>query len=177
MPFLFRVEIDELATAEEAGVELGRAGEPGLLVNREQQLERPVRHCRRVDEREHRRDADSVVGAERRAGRGEIRAVPLRDDGVGGEVMRDVGVLLLHHVEMRLQDGDRSVAVAGSRGLADDDVAGAVDDSAATGAFGGADHVRAHAPLVLGGARDGEDGVEVRPEGRRVERGDEGHRY
>ena len=167
---LFGVEIDQPASGQEAGVELRCPGEPCLLVDREQQLQRPVDQVRRIHHREHRCDADSVVRAERGAGGIQVLAFAPRDDGVGPEIERDVGVLLLHHVEVRLQDGDRRLFVPGGGRLAHHNVAGGVDRMVATGAGRGGEHVLPHPLLVLRGPRDGQDGVEVAPDRSRLER-------
>ena len=167
--FLLGVEVDQPASGQEAGVEPRRPGESRLLVDREQQLQRPVDQIGRFQHREHRRDADPVVRAERGAGGVQMVSFPPRDDGVGGEVERDVGVLLLHHVQVRLQDGDRGGLAPGGGRLAHHDVAGAVHRVAAAGAGRGVDDVPAHPLLVLRGARNGQDGVEVAPDRLRFE--------
>ena len=75
---------------------------------------------------EHREDgghAEAVVGAEGGAFRADPVAVDAHADAFRGEVKDRVGVFLVHHVEVRLQDHRRAVFHAGRGGLRSGDVA------------------------------------------------------
>ena len=172
---LLGIEVDEPPALHQSAVEAGGAGQPRLLVDGEQQLERPVRERRLPHHREHRRHPDAVVRPQGGAGRGQVLALHLRHDGVGGEVERDVRVLLLHHVEVGLEDGDAGALVASRGRLAHDEVAGRVRVVGEAEAVGRRHDVAAHAPLVLRRAGNGENGVEVPPQGGRLQVADEGH--
>ncbi len=172
---LLGVEVQEAPAGEEVGAELGGAGQAGLLVEGEEELERAVDHVVRGDEGEHRGDADAVVRAEGGAVGGQVVALAQRPDRVGREVEVDVGVLLLDHVEVRLEDGRGGVLVAGRAGYHDQHVAGRVALHLEAVRRGDLADVVAHPPLVLRGPRNGEDLVEVLPELFGLEVGDEGH--
>ena len=73
--------------------------------------------------------------------------------------------LLLHHVEVRLQDRHLRRLLTRASRLADDDIAGGVHRVVEAQSGSGRDHVLPHPRLVLRRARDGEDRVELRPYG------------
>jgi hypothetical protein len=171
---LLGVEVEQPLGGEAPRVELGGASEAGLFVEGKEQLERSVHDLRRLDERQHRCDANAVVGAERGACSVERVAVAPRPDGVDGEVEGDVRVLLAHHVEMRLQGERRRLLAAGRRRNPHDDVAGGIGRGGQIVRRSDGAHVLAHPLFVLRAAGDGEDMVEVAPEHRRFERADEG---
>jgi len=97
-----------------------------LLHRREHGLERRVGEVLRREEREDVRDADPVVGAERRAvGRDEL----IVDDEAQGlvlEVELDTLGLLAHHVEVAVEDERRGVLEPALAGLADEDAVGVI---------------------------------------------------
>ncbi len=64
---LLGVEVDHGAAADERGVELHRAGEAGLLVDRTQDLERAVYGVRVISHGQGGRKADAVVRPEGRS--------------------------------------------------------------------------------------------------------------
>ena len=174
-PLFLGVEVEQAASHKQRPVQPGGAGQAGFFVDREETLERAVDEIGCLHDGEHRGDADAVVRAERRASCGDVVARPLGDYRVGREVERDVAVLLLHHVEVRLQDRHVRALVPSSARFPDDDITGGVDRVGQTEARGDRDHMLPHPLLVLRGARDGEDGVELRPDGGRFQARNEGH--
>ena len=172
---LLGIEVDEPPPLHQSAVEAGGAGQPRLLVDGEQQLERPVRERRLPHHRQHRRHPDAVVRPQGGAGGGQVLALHPRHDGVGGEVERDVRVLLLHHVEVRLEDGDVGALVARRGRLAHDKVAGRVRVMGEPEAVGRRHDVIAHPAFILRRAGNRENGVEVPPQRGRLQVADEGH--
>ena len=150
-------------------VEGVRALEPDLLGDRHQQLERAVRDRLVLDQRHHRRDRDAVVGAQRRAVGGEPVAVADERDPPLGRIVRAGRVALAHHVQVALQDeGGRRLA-AGRRRHADDEVApGVLLELEAPAARPTRERARSPAPRARG-PRDPRQGLEVRPEGTRLD--------
>jgi hypothetical protein len=115
---LLAVQVEENRAAHEQGVEPGRtlAWAADLLVHRHQQLERSVRQRRVLGERQHRRDPDAVVGAERRPVGGQPITLAHEDDPALGGIVWTVGPTLAHHVEMPLQyENRRRLATCGGR--------------------------------------------------------------
>ena len=89
--------------------------------------------------------------------------------------MVHVRVLLVHHVQVGLKDGEGRSLVTCRTGLADDHVSGGIGFVFESIPLRHADHVLAHLLLFLGAAGNGEDLVEVAPQGLRLECRDEGH--
>jgi hypothetical protein len=87
----------------------------------------------------------------------------------------DIGVLLVDHVEMALENRDGRGFVAFGSGYADDDVAGVVRLMGKAMALRHLDDVLPRFLLLLGAARNGQDLVEVPPERLGLESCDKGH--
>lgn len=128
-----------------------------------------------LGEGEHRRHADAVVGAEGRARRLQILPHHPRPDGVAVEVVRDVGVLLVDHVEVRLQHDRRRLLAAARRRHQDHHVAGVVTAVGQAASRCHRQHVATHALLVARATGDSEDVIEVAPQRPRLELRNEGH--
>ena len=94
---------------QEPGLQAVRAGEAGLLVDREEELERPVDQRRVGHDGQARRHGHAVVGAERRAVGHHRVALADERDRVLEEVVLLVGALLRDHVEVALQAHHRAV--------------------------------------------------------------------
>ena len=79
-----------------------------------------------LDESHHRRDRDTVVGAQRRAVGGQPVTVADEDDSSFGGIVRARRVALADHVQVALEDEDGRGLPAGSRGNTYDEVASGV---------------------------------------------------
>ena len=86
-----------------AAGKLRRARQPGLFVDGEDKLERPVSDVLALHHRERRRDADAVVRAERRSIGLQPISVAHDSDWIVVEVVSGPLVLLADHVQMALQ--------------------------------------------------------------------------
>lgn len=166
------VEVDQVGAREHSLAQSESTREAGLLIDREERLEGSVLD-RRVEQRGQRGGhADAAVGAERRALGLDPLPVDAGTDGVVLEVELHVGVLLADHVHVRLEDDRRTVLEARGGGFAHDDVARrilAVFDAVALGER----HQEVDDPaLLLRGARNLRDGIELFPDDARFERGD-----
>ncbi len=116
------VEVDEQPPRHERGVERLRSVEPLLLGDGQEQLEWPVRHRRVLGERQRERDADAVVGAERRPVGPHPVVVDVDVDPSLARIEPTVRIALAHHVEVRLEDDDRRGLPPGRGRDRDDDV-------------------------------------------------------
>ena len=166
------VEVDQVGAREHSLAQSEGTREAGLLIDREERLEGSVLD-RRVEQRGQRGGhADAAVGAERRALGLDPLPVDAGADGVVLEVELHVGVLLADHVHVRLEDDRRTVLEARGGGFAHDDVARrvlAVFDAVALGER----HQEVDDPaLLLRGARDLRDGIELFPDDARFKCGD-----
>ncbi len=104
-PLFLGVEVQQKPALQHVVGQTGRAGESGFFVDGEQELERTVRQGLVLHDRQHRGHSDSVVGAQSGSGCLQILAVLHGLDRVRVEVVLDVGVLLLDHVQVGLEDG------------------------------------------------------------------------
>jgi hypothetical protein len=154
---------------------VSRLSAPPAQLDGEQQLQRTVRQIVGLHQRQHGGDADAVVRAERRTAGIQVLALATGHDRVFREVVPYVGVLLLHHVEMGLQDRDRRVLAARRARFAHDDVARGVGVELEPARPGQSDDVVADPLLSLGRSRDLEDAVEVGPQALRLDLGNERH--
>ena len=125
---LLAVEVQQRRPGDERRVEPARADAlaADFLSHRHQQLERPVRQRRVLRQRHHRRDADSVVRAERRPVGGQPVAIAHELDPALGRIIWAVRRALAHHVQVPLEDHGRSGLAPGARRYAHDHVAGCV---------------------------------------------------
>ena len=100
---LLAVEVEEvLAPCSRPGWRFVGAGEAGLLVDGDEELEGAVRDVLGGHDRQGRGHADAVVGAEGGARRPEPVAVAHHPDGIAGEVVVGAFVLLADHVHVGL---------------------------------------------------------------------------
>lgn len=115
-----------MASAHDCRIQVGRTGQPGFLIDREQEFERSAQHGG-IDGRGHRGgDADPVVRSQRGA-RGDDPTVDDRGvDRIALEIVLHPPVLLAHHVEMGLDHDGRCAFPSGRGGHDDDDVSGGV---------------------------------------------------
>ena len=124
-----------------------------------------------LDQRHHGRDRDAVVGAERRAVRGQPVAVADERDATLGRVVRARRVALADHVQVPLKrDGRRGLAPRGC-GDADHDVPAGVLlelEAVLAGPFA---NVLDHRLLVTRGTRDLRQRLEMPPERAGLEPG------
>ena len=122
-PLLFGVAVDHDRALQEAGLEAHGAVHAHLLVDREEALQGAVLD-RLVGQGGHgQRDAHAVVRAEGRVARRDPLAVDVGVDRVAEEVVRYAGVLLRHHVDVRLQHDRLPPLVARRGGFADEHIA------------------------------------------------------
>ncbi len=166
------VEVEEHLAGEEALGDLVGPGQPGLLVDREQELEGAVDERLVLHHGQGGGQADAVVGAEGRALGVDPFAPDLGQDGVLAEIVDLVRVLLADHVQVALEDGPHGRLAAGRRRLADQDVADLV--ALARQAQGGGDR-KDMIPEGLFAARamgDGQDLGEMLPEKLGIEIGE-----
>ena len=173
-PLFLGVEIEQTAGDKALRIEARRAGETGLFVDREQQIERTVDDIGRFHERQHRRDADAVVRAERGAGRVEVVALLPRPDRVDVEIEDHIRVLLADHVEMGLECERRGFLAARRCALADHDVSGSIGRGGESVRCRHLADILPHSLLVLRPPGDGENAIEVAPEKLRLETAHEG---
>ena len=80
---LLSIQVEHCAASEQLGVELHRARQAGFLVDREQQLKRPVNRLGVFGHRHRGRNADAIVRAQRRAGRVDVVAEEFGREVVG----------------------------------------------------------------------------------------------
>ena len=152
------------------GVERLRAVEPLLLRDGEEELERPVLDLRVVGHGHRRRDADPVVGAERRAVGTHPVLLHADVDAPLARIERARRIALAHDVQVRLEDDDRRSLAAGRRRNADDDVPLGVDLRVERASRGPGEDVLARRSLRLRGPRDSRQLREALPEESRLER-------
>jgi hypothetical protein len=121
---LLAVEVQQDRTGEERPVDAvgALARDTDLLHDGHEELERAMRDRLFLGQGHHRRDADAVVGAERRPVRREPLAVADELDAAGRRIVGRVRRALAHHVQVSLEhDAARGLAARG-RGDADDEV-------------------------------------------------------
>ena len=105
--------------------------------------------------------SEAVVSAESGAFGAHPTVVDVSLDRVFLEIMDGVGVLLWHHVEVSLQDDALAVLVTWRCWLADDDVAGFVDDGLKTEVLTEFLHESDNLCFLLRWTRDACQAVEV----------------
>ena len=163
------VEVDQDRPGQERPVERVRALEADLLGDRHQELERAVLELLVLGESHHGRDRDAVVGAERRAvGLQPLAVADERDPPFGG-VVRARRVALADHVQVALEDERRRRLASGGRRYADHEVPPRVLQELEPVLVGPRPNVLDDRLLVTRRARDRRQGLEVRPEGARLE--------
>ena len=96
----------------------------------------------------HKRDSDTVVGAQRGAVSGEDAVLDDQVDTIGRKVVLDGAQLVAHHVDVALQHHGRGILGAGRCGLANDDVVDLVLVHIETALLGKRDQEIADALLV-----------------------------
>ena len=119
------IQVDEGLPFEEAGLQGEGAVHAGFLRNREQALELAGRKVAR-EQGEAGGDADAVVRAEGGVLGHHPAVLHLIGDRLGEEVEVEMGVLLAHHVLVRLENEGGNLFLAGGGFLDDHDVAGLV---------------------------------------------------
>ncbi len=152
------------ALADDSGLEVDAlGGEPGVRSAR-YAGEGAVDEALLFHDREAGGQPDAVVRAERRAVGLDPFALDRGPDGVLGEIVGDVGVLVADHVHVTLEN-DAGGALATRRGLlADDDVADLVLLGFETEARGRGQDVLGQGLLVPGTVGNAADLLEISPE-------------
>ena len=158
---LFRIEIEQDPPAHDRGIQIGRTGQPGLLVDREQEFERATLHAG-IDGRRHRGgDADSVVRTQRGARGDDPTVDDCGTDRIALEIVFHLLVFFAHHVEVALDHDGPRVLPPGRGGHHDDDVSGAVLTRLEAVHFGPFEDPRAYAALLFGWSRNGRQLVKM----------------
>ena len=143
-----------------------RTAHPGFLVNRQQRLDRPMFEIGSLQNRQNQRHANAVVGPQRGAVGNQPAVATLRPDRVAREVMRRIGIVLAHHVQMRLQDDAGEIFPPRAGRLADNQVAGGVDRGSQPALTGPGQQVLPQFRLLLRGARNRAQQGEMIPDNR-----------
>ena len=116
------VKVNHGAGANLGLVERLGADQAGLLVGGEYALEGRMGNRIVVEHGKHKRDGDTVVGAQGGAVSGEDAVLDDQVDTIGRKVVLNGAQLVAHHVDMALQHHGRGILGTGRCGLANDDV-------------------------------------------------------
>ena len=116
------VKVNHGAGANLGLVERLGADQASLLVGGEHALEGRMGNRIVVEHGKHKRDGDTIVGAQSGAVSGEDTVLDDQVDTVGRKVVLDGTQLVTHHVDVTLQHYGRGILGAGRCGLANDDV-------------------------------------------------------
>ena len=172
LALVLRIEVQKVFAREHPLPQSEGSGEPRLLIDGEECLQRPV--LRRGVEQHGQcgGHADAAVGAERRSFGLHPPAVDARANGVAFEVEHDVRTLLADHVHVRLQDHARTVLVTRGGGLAHHDVTRGVLTVFDAVLLGERDEKFDDPALFLRRARNPRDGIELLPDDAGFQRGD-----
>ena len=113
------------------------AGQPRLLVHREQELQRAVDEPLIFHDGEAGGDADSVVRPERRPFRLDPFTLDRSPDRIFGKIVNDIRVLFADHVHVPLKDHAFGFLVPRRRGHSHQDVSDLVPLGFEAQVFGG----------------------------------------
>ena len=119
---LLGVEVDHGAGADLGLVERLGANQAGLLVGGEHALEGRMGNRIVVEHSKHKRDGDTIVGAQGGAVGGKDAVLDDQVDTIGRKVVLNGAQLVAHHIDVALQHHGRSIRGTGRCGLANDDV-------------------------------------------------------
>ena len=164
LALVLRIEVDEVFARKHIFAQLEGSGQARLLVDRKERFDGAVLHGGVDQDSQRGGHADTAVGAERRAFGPDPPAVDARADRVPVEIELHVGVLLADHVHMRLEDNRRTVLEARRGGLAHHHVADGVLLVFEIVLPGEIDQKFDDPALLLRGARNPCDGVELLPD-------------
>ncbi len=106
-PLLFRVHVDEATALQKIGSQIAGAGQSGLFIHSKQKLQRPVFNVGAFHDGQSRGHADAIVGTECGSHGIKVTALFARFDRIVVEIVLHIGILFIHHVQMRLQNGNR----------------------------------------------------------------------
>ena len=163
LALVLRVEVDEVFAREHLLAQFESPRKAGLLVDRKERLDGPVLH-RGVDHDGQRGGhADTAVGAQRRTFGPDPPAVDVRADRVVVEIELHVGVLLADHVHVGLEDNRRAILEARRGGFAHHHVADGILLILDVVLPGEIDQEFDDLALLLRGARNPCDGIELLP--------------
>ena len=116
------VKVNHGAGANLGLVERLGADQASLLVGGEYALEGRMGNRIVVEHGKHKRDGDTVVGAQGGAVSGEDAVLDDQVDTVGRKVVLNGAQLVAHHIDVALQHHGRGILGTGRCGLANDDV-------------------------------------------------------
>ena len=145
---LLGVEVDHGAGADLGLVERLGANQAGLLVGGEHALEGRMGNRIVVEHSKHKRDGDTIVGAQGGAVGGKDAVLDDQVDTIGRKVVLNGAQLVAHHIDVALQHHGRGILGAGRCGLANDDVVDLVLIHIETALLGKRDQEIADALLV-----------------------------
>ena len=145
---LLGVEVDHGAGADLGLVERLGANQAGLLVGGEHALEGRMGNRIVVEHSKHKRDGDTIVGAQGGAVGGKDAVLDDQVDTIGRKVVLNGAQLVAHHIDVTLQHHGRGILGAGRCGLANDDVVDLVLIHIETALLGKRDQEIADALLV-----------------------------
>ena len=116
------VKVDHSAGANLGLVERLGTDQASLLVGGEYALEGRMGNRIVVEHGKHKRDGDTVVGAQSGAVSGEDAVLDDQVDTIGRKVVLNGAQLVAHHIDVALQHHGRGILGTGRCGLANDDV-------------------------------------------------------
>ena len=125
--FVFRIEVEQDAAFEHLGIELVRAGHARFLIHRDQDFQGGVFHVVGREDGQCSGYSDTVVGSQGRSFGTYPLAVHYAADAFGIEVELRVGILLVYHVHVSLEDDDGRIFLARGGRFAENDVAHLID--------------------------------------------------
>ena len=114
LTLLLRIQVHKQLAAHEARLELGGAGQTGLLRYGEKALQRSVLDLAAVHHCQSHGYTHAVIGPEGGTAGLEPAVLHVGLDGLGQEIMFQCGVFLAHHVLMGLHDNRLTVLESGS---------------------------------------------------------------
>ena len=161
LALLLAVEIDQDLTVDKVRRHLHRSCKSGLLIPGEETLDGTMLDRVRGEDREADCIADPVVSAKRRTASVYPAILDVGLDGVGLKIEVHILILLAHHIHMALEGDARPILIARCGALADQYVACVIHLALQTLLLGKVLQVGDHLLLLLGGARDTGDLVEV----------------
>jgi hypothetical protein len=151
-----------------------RATHAGFLVDGQQRFERPMRQRVIREGGQDQGHANAVVGSQRRLLGQQPAIAAQRLNRIAGEIVRAAGILLADHIQVRLQNDARRLFHAAAGRFAEQEVAGRIDRRRQPPGQRPVLNLVAQAPFRFRLARNTAQRGKMRPDGGRLEGGENG---